>query len=244
MNRGRFTYRPDGFTKGGRQIGQGVMAGLLLIAVYLFVYYLSFRPLLERREILMGAMPVNATVVLAGPDAVRSYRWMTYKRQPLVYEPAVRFAYTVDGRAYEADAYSCDKVPMQKVDAVLLGGSYGVGQKVTAWYPAGQPSQAFLVKAYEPMNYAGLLLLGPAILVCGGVMLTALVPMGSLDHPDPRAKVIAGGIGSVVSVAAFTHMVTQGQSPLPGGVWLMACVLAGLPVLALVWGAWLWATDR
>ena len=96
--------------------------------------------------------------------------------------------------------------------------------------------QAFLVKAYDSMPHVGLMFLGAAIMICGGIMLTTLVPMGSLHDPEPRVQLIAGLAGLTVSGGSLAHFMTQSAAPVPPLMWLMIVFLLGLPVLAVAWG--------
>ena len=220
------------------------MAGLVLAGSCVFFWFFSIQSILERRAILAHAVAVDAVVETAGQDALRFYTVNTGDGSVRMFEPQVRVRYSVDGRDYTSDSYSCGQCAMQKEHASLIAASYSPGQHVTAWHPADAPAQAFLVRAYEPTPHIGLMMLGPALVICGGIMLTALVPVGSLEDPDPRVTLATGLLGTAISGGVLAHHLTQSAYPIPPLMWLAVMFLLGIPAMMMVWGGWHCLTDR
>lgn len=124
----------------------GVPAALLAATGLFFV---------ARQEMtLFNARMVPATVIEAGPAEPRKT-----KRGSVVYRPAVRHRYTVQGQTFESDRLYPQREHMDLLHVEALVAMYRPGQRVFTRVPRDDPGAAFLAPRRVRIWY-GLLAVG------------------------------------------------------------------------------------
>lgn len=243
-----FRIRPSRQLKSGRNPAQGFLALLMLLGVGAFAWFMGAQPLRARALELGRCGEVAGVVLEAGPDAVRAEEVRVSgkhgSRMVTKYVPEVKFRYTVDGREYTSTNFTLGPWHTNQEDAAAISSSYSVGDSAWVSYPSDAPGQGFLVRTYSGPQHIVLMMFGAAIMICGSLALTTLIPVGSIEEPDPRVTLATSGLGLVVTASIAAHYFTAHEATREGWILAFMVFLVGLPLLGLLWGVKTLVFDR
>lgn len=235
-----FRIQPSMQLKSGRDPVQGAMAILMLLAAGAFAWFMGGQPLVTRMRELAHCKEVAGVIVEAGPSAVRAEKVRVSgeggSRLVTKFVPEVKFRYTVDDREYSSTSYALGPWHTSEEDATAISASYSVGDSVWVLHPPGAPGQGFLARTYSGPQHIMLMMLGPAIMICGSIALTALIPLGSLEDPDPRVTLVTSGLGLLVGASIATLYFTGQDAPPEGWFLGFTLFLVGLPLVCVLGG--------
>lgn len=243
-----FRFQPTMQLKSGRDPVQGAMALVMLLAVGAFAWFMGGQPLLTRARELGRCKEVAGVVLEAGPGAVRTEQVrLSGKRGSRMvtrFTPEVKFRYAVEGREYVSSTYTLGAWHTEQENAAAISSSFAVGDSVWVLHPPDAPGQGFLVRTYTGTQHIMLMMLGPAIMICGSLMLTTLIPVGSMEDPDPRVTLVSSGLGLVVAVSVAAHYFTSHGATSEGWFLGFTLFLVGLPLWGVIWGTKCVVFDR
>lgn len=130
--------------------------------VGVFVYFFVIRDIVLYRQV-ESYVSTQGTVLGSAVKETRSDDGTSHR-------PWVKYSYEVSGRTYVSSVYRVGSDDYDETESGEIVAAHAIGQPVTVWYDAADPSKAVLSKDRHRGSFFGFIFLSPFIMVAVGAL--------------------------------------------------------------------------